>query len=621
MCGISGFFGRRITPGVSEKFGKIHNCLKHRGPNGSSIWESDRESNSVAIVGHHRLSINDLSDKGIQPLTGKNNSRIIVNGEIYNSPYIRSKLPQFEFKTGSDSESLLAVLDTFGLEGLKMVDGMFAFAFLPEGQNEIWIGRDRLGIKPVYWARDSDGFWFASEARPLANALGKKLDGLGVAEWSLFQLQTSDRSFYEEVRTVKPGEVLIVANDKVRSVSYWKLDDYLSDSESPAINQHDVSEELKSLFNDSIKSHMLSDVPIATLVSGGMDSSWVASVASKHGVTQGYSGRYLEPGCDESPFAQKVAEKSNLDLHLISIDFDSYFEALTSFAKNMDYPTAGPGAVGQFIIAKEVSKDYRVLLSGTGGDELFLGYTRDRLPLIAQGLLDATSKKSTNWGHIAGNISSLIGYEKLYTRFANGQGFTSPISGFISLITRADDNGGIFLVSEEIQKEITDNLILQLNSDGSDSILDLSNSILRYEIGKFLPSLLHVEDRVTMSWGVESRLPFLSQDLIEFCLGLPVEARFYGTRPKDLMRKAAASDLPREVLLREDKMGFPVPLESWARGDGRQKVNKIVSDLRDRNLPYLQNKRLDDIVSGVEVDNRSLWGIITFSIWMQSIES
>lgn len=621
MCGISGFTGKEETPGVANKFNSLFSNLAHRGPNGSATWKSDDSNKPFFSFGHHRLAINDLDERANQPLVGPQGSRIIVNGEIYNSPEIRRNLSGYKFRTSSDSESLLAVLDTYGLNGMSMVDGMFAFAYIPASEDALWLGRDRLGIKPLYWSKESDGIWFSSEAKPLAQALGKQIDEHGFAEWSIFQFQVSDRTFYKDIRSVKPGTVITISNGNIKTRTYWNLEDHLPSQKLDEINQKSATDILRDKFNTAINSHLLSDVPIATLTSGGMDSSWVSSLASKNRVKEAFIGRYPESGFDESGFAKKVAEMSGLNLNIVDIDADLFFRGLKDFGRHMDFPGAGPGAVGQFLVAQNVAKDFRVVLSGTGGDELFLGYTRDRFPLIAMGLIEASKGGGNRWNEIAGDISGLGGYHAMFEKFSRFNGFVSPIEGFIGITQRSDLDSGLFNIRREVQDAVTSELVSFISPNGVDSLSELHNSLLRYEVGKFLPSLLQVEDRVTMACGLESRVPLLATDMLEFMLSLPLGIRMSGTRPKDLMRAAASNDLPAAVLDRKDKMGFPVPLDIWAKNQAKSEITRLISQLRERQLPYIRNELLDNILLNPDLGNRNLWASLTLSTWLNNFES
>jgi asparagine synthetase B (glutamine-hydrolysing) len=208
----------------------------------------------------------------------------------------------------------------------------------------------------------------------------------------------------------------------------------------------------------------------------------------------------------------------------------------------------------------------------------------------------------------------------MYSKFAKHNGFISPLDGFLAITQRSDLHSGLFKINPEIQESVKGELASFIAPNGATSMFDLQNVLLRYEIGKFLPSLLQVEDRVTMACGLESRVPLLSTDLIEFMLGLPLEVRLSGNRPKDLMRKAARSDLPAVVLERKDKMGFPVPLASWARNEKKVEVARIISRLRDRQLPMIAIDQLDSILLNPDLGSRNLWACLTLSTWLDNFE-
>jgi asparagine synthase (glutamine-hydrolysing) len=209
----------------------------------------------------------------------------------------------------------------------------------------------------------------------------------------------------------------------------------------------------------------------------------------------------------------------------------------------------------------------------------------------------------------------------MYSKFSKCNGFISPIEGFIGITQRSDLESGLFKVSREAQTAVTSELVSFIAPNGVDSLSELHNALLRYEVGRFLPSLLQVEDRVTMSCGLESRVPLLSTEILEFMLSLPIGVRMSGSRPKDLMRAAAVNDLPSAVLDRKDKMGFPVPLDIWARNQSKREVTGLISQLRERNLPYIRNELLDNILLNPDLGNRNLWASLTLSTWLNNFES
>jgi asparagine synthase (glutamine-hydrolysing) len=234
------------------------------------------------------------------------------------------------------------------------------------------------------------------------------------------------------------------------------------------------------------------------------------------------------------------------------------------------------------------------------------------------GMIDASRGFGTKWSEIAGDISGLAGYHQMYTKFAKSNGFISPIEGFIGITQRSDLDTGLFNIRPEVRDAVVAEIVSFMAPNGIDSLSELHNSLLRYEVGKFLPSLLQVEDRVTMACGLESRVPLLATEVLEFMLSLPLGIRMSGTRPKDLMREAAINDLPAAILERKDKMGFPVPLDLWAKKDAKSEVRRLISQLRERQLPYIRNELLDNILLKPDLGNRNLWASLTLSTWLNN---
>ena len=605
---------------VATRFNKLGSLLCHRGPDGSGAWAA-KDSLEVNIwLGHHRLAINDLDPRANQPLRSDAGSSIIVNGEIYNSTSLRDELKdKFDFKTNSDSEVALAVLQIFGQQGIAKLDGMFAFAYVPPNGTELWLGRDRLGIKPLYYSRHLDNFWFSSEAQPLAKTLGKSLDQIALEEWSVYQFIVSDRSMFENVYPVPAGHLVIFKDGRIQQKKYWNFDDFLPSNSISDDKRVNSDVQIKELLSDAVKSHLLSDVEIVTLTSGGMDSSLVSALASEHGVRKAFVGRYDLNGFDESNYAQSVADQSNLDLNIITIDAQMYFDELDYVSEHIDYPSAGPGSIGQSVVAREISKIAKVVLSGTGGDELFLGYVRDRFPLLSSGIIDASQGRNLEfWSCISGNIANFSGYAQMLGNFVEGRGFQSPLHGFLHTITRSSDDG-IFKIAPESFSRIESELLTKIAPNGASTVSDIHESLLRYEMKHFLPSLLHVEDRISMAHGLEARVPLLDTRFVEYTLGLPLNLRIGGSRPKDVLRRISNSLLPQNVLNREDKMGFPVPLHDWARKTSFKKIEETYNLLSASDLSIINKRNLVSPSHLVAGTGRELWGAITLGAWLKTL--
>jgi asparagine synthase (glutamine-hydrolysing) len=617
MCAISGVISQEVSLGTKFKFSNLFDQLKHRGPHGSKVLEGSYNSLEKInfIFGHHRLAIIDLDSRADQPLVSDKGSKLIINGEIYNSNQLRLRLKEvYDFKTTSDSEVALAVLEIYGLAGVAMLDGMFAFAFYPAGDSSIWLGRDRLGIKPLYFAKANDDVWFSSEAKPLAKALGRTLDEIGVNEWVQYQFQVSDRTFFNGISSVPPGHVLTIKEGRIKSREYWNIENHLAGNNLSKLSLEDATKNLRDLLEKSVDHHLMADVEIATITSGGMDSSSVSALAAS-GVKEAFMGRYLEDGFDESEYARTVAQKANLDLQVIDISLEDFFGALPLVASSLDYPVAGPGAVGQFLVSKVIARSHRVVLAGTGGDELFLGYTRDRFPLWA-------SQKLANGEVIDANQipENVKGYEELFNKFVSGGGATSPISGFLASISRSSASNSLFSIPEHRSKAVEAELRAFISPSGGESPTEVHDSLLRYEIARFLPSLLQVEDRMSMAHGLESRVPLLDLALVEFVLSLPLHLRMSGANPKDILRGAMSELLPAEVVKRKDKMGFPVPIMSWLKKDKSGQVDDLLNSLAGRELPGVSINLKNITKFQTHIDARELWGGLLLESWLRSLE-
>jgi len=389
----------------------------------------------------------------------------------------------------------------------------------------------------------------------------------------------------------------------------------LSSNNEKKVSVDQAVEDLRDLLRSSVQRHLMSDVEIATITSGGMDSSSISAIAAKFGVKQAFMGRYLESGYDESDFAQLISSYSHLNLNTIDINEDTFFETLKEVASALDYPTAGPGSIGQYLVAREVAKTHRVVLAGTGGDELFLGYMRDRLPLWA------ASENQRNSGRASVSMPpDSQGYEPLFERFISGGGWESPISGFMATLERNSNELSLLSIPKYRQIAVASELRAFISPSGGESLTEIHDSLLRYEVSRFLPSLLQVEDRMTMAHGLESRVPLLDLELVEFLLSLPATIRMTGNSPKDLLRMAMSHDLPQGVLDRRDKMGFPVPFMAWSKAGLPKKARSLLDNLKTRQVPGVHINPSYQQSSQSNLDARELWGGLILESWLLSLD-
>ena len=620
MCGISGVIGRDIDDSlVRETLVLVHEGLAHRGPNGSAITSK----NGVIPVsfGHHRLAIQDLSANSDQPMRSPSGALIVFNGEIYNCSDLRTELGgRWKFVTTGDTEVLLAVLEVYGSAGISKVEGIFAFAYVNSDGSETLLGRDRIGIKPLYWCKDQANIWFASESKSLGESLKKNLDEHAFHEWAIFQFPVTSRTFYKDIAAVPAGHVISIRSSGIKVKKYWSLTDFLPST--PQKKDLDLSDELLQILEKSVSEQMVSDVPVASFNSGGMDSSTITSIAAQHGLAESFVGTYEIEGYSEIPHAREVAENAGVPLTEVAISSTDFFSALPKVISSLDFPIAGPGSVGQFIVSREASKRYRVMLSGSGGDELFLGYTRDRFPLIAAALENAGHGNPPTvdvWNALTGDLRSISGYAPMHKVFSQNLGYSHPIDGFIASVDRRADTSDFFELDPKIVEDVKNELISRIAPNGSTTLEEVHASILHYEVGFFLSSLLHVEDRVSMASGLEIRVPLLSTRMLEFILPLSLEHRVGGSRPKDLLRSAVRGVVPSKVIDRGDKMGFPVPLREWSsNSDQAEPIRNLVQSAIEKSRPYLKTELLGTSLRKGGLGNRGLWALMSLESWFQN---
>lgn len=619
MCGLSGVISfSRLNPKDEKILERVHQCLRHRGPDASGMTKKFGELE--VQLAHHRLTIQDTSLASSQPMFAPSGAVLIYNGEIYNAAELRQLLREnWKFETSGDTEVLLALLETKGMEGVSKIEGIFAFAYINANSSEVLLGRDRLGIKPLYWHKTKDQIWFASESSAIGRVLNNQIDPISFHEWAIFQFPISDRTFFEGVLTVPPASVISVKRGSIRTKRYWNFEDFLpSEIHGQSLDESDFSEILES----AVKEQMVSDVPVGSYCSGGMDSSLVTALASPYGLSKAYVGDYGIAGYSEVDYARKVCEKSRIPLEVINISSSDYFEAIPRVISCLDFPIAGPGAIGQFIVTERASSEVKVLLSGSGGDELFLGYTRDRLPLIAAGLISFSRnvpQSSENWKTLSNDLGSLGGYSEMLRVFSQGQGFTNPLLGFMNVIDRRANSFNMFNLDPYIVDSVKSEALSRISPHGGDSVHEIQVALLRYEIQLFLSSLLHVEDRVSMRSGVEVRVPLLSTRILERILPLSLELRMQGGRPKNLLRSAAKNVVHPDVLQRKDKMGFPVPFDSWLSSETNKRlVTEALLRLENRGFHFYNHSNNNKLLTPKGVANRALWALLSLDAWLQN---
>lgn len=621
MCGIAGAIQLNNTKiNNLQTILKVMNQLQlHRGPDSQQIWMREEKEN-IGFA-HQRLSIIDLST-GNQPMTDIYGNTICYNGEIYNYIELKKELSEYTFRTESDTEVILAAYKKWGKDCLNHFRGMFAFAIWNETDNTVFIARDRFGIKPFYYTIQNNTFYFASEVKTLLPFIEKiEVNKTALKDYLYFQIYLNGLTLIEGINELKPAHILEIKNEKIVISKYWEVYYNLNFGQSVKYWE----DGLHNLIYESIKLHTRSDVPIGAYISGGVDSSIVASVASKFNNSGasflGFNGKFTYSDLyDESFYARKLSEKANIQLYEIDITSTDFINSIEKIIYHLDCPIAGPGSFAQYHVSKLASEHLKVVLGGQGGDEIFGGYTRYLIAYFEQcikGAIDNTLHNGNfvvTYESIIPNLVSLQNYKPLMKEFFK-EGLFNPIEErYFRLINRAPDLKGEVNWNELGNYNPFDSFLKIFNGEnvGKESYFD---KMTHFDFKTLLPALLQVEDRMSMAHGLESRVPFLDHKIIEFAATMPADIKFKNGTLKMILTNTMKDELPTEILERKNKMGFPVPLNDWLGNELKDFVNDIFNSASAKTRPYFNNH---EILKGLNTESkfgRKVWGLLSLELW------
>ena len=623
MCGIAGqvSLNDHPIPSLTVGLNAMSRLIEHRGPDGSGQWQSD--SGQQGLV-HHRLSIIDLSESAAQPMRAANGTVLTYNGEIYNYPELRSTLkPHWAFQTHSDTECILAAYDRYGDACLDHLRGMFAFSLWDTKSKRLFCARDRFGIKPFYYAVVENIFYFASEAKALLPFLPSiNTNDAALSEYFTFQYTIGEKTLFEGIKQLLPGHALAVENGKIRTWRYWDVNYQIDHGHSPSYFENRLCE----LLEESIDLHVRSDVNLGSYVSGGIDSSLIYRMAQATDTNSplGFHGRFTDyPGYDESTYAQVAAKNAGGQLHCIDIGIDDFRSNIEKVIYHLDTPVAGPGAFAQYMVSQLASKHVKVVLGGSGGDEIFGGYARYMVAYFEQCIKAAIDGNYDNGNYlvtlesIIPNLGLLREYKPLMKDFWKKGLFDSMDKRYFRLINRSNDMEDEIdwatLDSPQVFKDFSAIFNNPLNVR-KEAYFD---KMIHFDFKCLLPALLHVEDRMSMAHGLESRVPFLDHPLIEFAATVPADMKFKGGNMKHLLKQVFAKKLPDEIISRRDKMGFPVPIKEWFEHDLKDFAMDTFSNMAAKQRPYINSQALLGNLGKEAKFSRKTWGLLSMELWYQ----
>jgi asparagine synthase (glutamine-hydrolysing) len=593
--------------------------LRHRGPDDYGVFAA-----GPAAIGMTRLSIIDLAG-GHQPIHNEDRSAwIVYNGETYNSPELRELLEhRHQFYTRSDTEVLLHAYEEWGQAMLDRLRGMFAFAIWDARRGSLLLARDRLGIKPLYYALAGDWLVFGSEIKAILRApcVARELDSEALDAYLSFNYIPAPMSIFKGVRKLPAGHLLRCGRGEVRVAKYWDLDC----TPQQSADEEACAQQLRAILDDSVRAHLLSDVPIGVLLSGGVDSSAVTALAARNyrGRVKTFSVGFEEKSFNELQAARLVARTYGTDHHedLVTPDAAALVERIVD---HFDEPFADSSALPTFLVSQMAAREVKVVLSGDGGDETFAGYltyTADALAETYQ-RLPALLRRCVIEPLVAHLPVSdeKVSLDYMAKRFVAGA-HLPPLQRHHSwkVIFAEQDKRRLYARDWAAALRLEDPISILAGFYDS---LDGANFItkLQYVDTKtYLPDdILTKVDRMSMAHSLETRPPLLDHHVVEYAASLPAHTKLRGMQRKVVLRRAV-SDLLPAPLLRRRKHGFSIPLAAWLRRDLRSLVADALAPAALRRVGIFDDREVgrlvDDHWCGRRDLSRNIWGLLMFMIW------
>lgn len=608
MCGIAGFIDPKLKKEDAVSIlGHMLESIAHRGPDARGTWYH----NDVAL-GHNRLSIIDLSEQANQPMI-KDNIVITFNGEIYNYREIRLELEKmgYIFQTQSDTEVIIYSYKEWGPNCVNQFTGMWSFVIFDKNEKQLFVSRDRFGIKPFYYIHDGERFYFGSEFKALKKSpvfsndinVSQVNRGLQMG-WICY----NDETYFNKIKALPAACNLIYKNGKITISPYWNI-------ETGIYSKADFKQKkdkFLQLFSDSIKLHMRSDVPVGSCLSGGIDSSAIVSMVQKQNPNLHYKtfSIYYEgkDDVDERPFINEVINTyPSIEPHYFSPTDKDVEDSFHHALHHADVPSTGSSFISQYFLMKLINQHkIKVVLDGQGADEYLAGYMHTFYRIIADELLNGKVKKAIQQTR---NVNRNIGASSKKALVHFGKSLLCAMNNEQSVYGLEYKNYFPFMSSENHALPFKLNTVHGNKTD---------NFLYHQLFSTSLPSLLQYEDRNSMAFSIESRVPFLDHHLVEFAFQLKNEDKILDTETKYILRKALSGILPPAIEQRKDKKGFVTPGENkWLRGPLKHLISeeyKIPEFLKKDMVLKIMN----EYKKGDNTNAQMVWRLATLQYWMKN---
>jgi asparagine synthase (glutamine-hydrolysing) len=621
MCGICGIYEYKTHKPVGQQIlADMLHVLHHRGPDDEGVlFDKD------LALGMRRLSIIDLNG-GKQPICNEDGSVVtVLNGEIYNYQSLRDELESrgHRFATASDTEVIVHLYEDFGDECVRQLRGMFGFAVWDARRRRLLLARDRLGIKPLYFTHEQGRLIFGSEIKAILQhpSVQSILSLEGLNNFLSLKYVPAPQTMFEGIHALPPGCLLICDANGIQIHRYWDLS--FANHRNGQVPEEACAEQLEALLRESVKLHLISDVPFGAFLSGGVDSSTIVALMSQvlnepvktyavgfHGSGEAFS---------ELPYARLVAQTFRTDHHEVLIGPAHLVELAEKVAWHLDQPLAEHATLANYVVAELASRDVKMVLTGEGGDELFAGYARyagERLspffrciPKAAKSLALAASSR------LPGLRRQKLALYALSQR--------DEATRFVNWFPMFNSEMKHELLSEDLNES--------LHGSGADSVFEQHlactdakeplNRMLYVDTKLWLPDLLLARgDKTSMAVSLEARVPLLDHKLVEFAASLPLNMKVNGLARKYLLKKVSQRWLPSEIIHRK-KQGFPMPVSLWLRNEARPFMRDVLSPsaLRRRGLfnPAFVEKLMQQHENGFADHSSLLWGLMSVELWQR----
>ena len=615
MCGICGFIDRGQSS--EELLREMIDTIRYRGPDDRSSMLETLESGFRVGLAHRRLAILDLSAAGRQPMNSESGRTVIsFNGEIYNYRELRAKLEKkgYRFRTGTDTEVILSACEAWGIDAVQRFNGMFAFALFDREAQSLYLVRDRMGVKPLYYYTDGDTLVFASELKPIMKYPGfrKEIDRNALTMYLAAEYIPGRQSIFRNTFRLLPGEILKWTPQGIEKRRYWSVQDVMSRQEPFTGSYEDAAEELNALLEDAVRLRMISDVPLGAFLSNGVDSSLITAKMQKLSDTpvKTFTVGFREPAFDESQAAEKVAQYLGTEHETRVLSVDEGKRLLGELPGWFDEPMADPSQIATLLVSAMARERVTVALSGDGGDELFCGYNTyahfeklKRLKSLS-GCLNAAERLLPL--REAGERANNRTWVKLFHLTSDEEIIDADLYTWWDRyrgIAGGTADPGVFQSAMRPGRTLPEKAML-------------------HDLSTFLPDdVLTKVDRASMAVSLETRAPLLDYRIVELALRLPLDFKLQNGKKKRILKDLLYREVP-ETLIGQRKMGFRIPFARWMREDYGDLIRWYFSDeyLRKQDLfDMTQMRKMQKAYEGSRTTDyaREVWTFLLFQLWYE----